>query len=288
VTTLSMLLKDIRIDSEGGLDPSKLPEAEAIERLRRDFGFLSSHLQISIDNGAATITLPAANAERADEALRLYKRAVKQADKGEYGRAIKFFQEVLSELPEHVDARRNLGMATLETGDTQHAKQYLLETIRLDPKDAWSHMLLGNIYLKHEKNYAEAAKYYQRAYELKPVDAILLANYGSLRIEQGRRDEAVRYFEEAIQADPGYPNSYYGLALLHFQAGGEEDSVRVLDAMLAQPGSGDRRQRAMYEMARGVCVRVLGRARGRRLKSRLGSLRLTVRLRGRGRWLWLG
>ena len=106
-----MVLKDIRLESEAELDLSKLPAAEEIERLRRDFGFLSSHLQISIDNGIAAITLPTANAERADEALRLYKRAVKHAEKGEYGRAIKFFQEVLSELPEHIDARRDLGMA---------------------------------------------------------------------------------------------------------------------------------------------------------------------------------
>src|SRR5437588_152952 len=86
-------------------------------------------------------------------------------------------------------------MAYQESGDKQRAKQYLLETLRLDPTDAWSHLLLGNIYSKQEKNYTEAEKHYQRAYELKPVDAILLTNYGAMRAEQGRLDEAGRYFE---------------------------------------------------------------------------------------------
>ena len=123
MATIVVPLKDIREGADCATDLASLPEAEAIERIRKTFGFLSSHLQVSIANGLATITLPPANAERADDALRLYQRAVKHAEKGEYLRAIKMFQQVLSELPEHVEARRNLGMAYLESGDSERAKQ---------------------------------------------------------------------------------------------------------------------------------------------------------------------
>jgi tetratricopeptide (TPR) repeat protein len=250
MATIVVPLKDIAVESDSPVELTSLPEDQAVALIRKIFGFLSSSLQIGINGDVATITLPPANAERAEEALRLYQRGVKQAEKGEYLRAIKMFQQVLSDLPEHIDARRNLGMAYLEAGDKQRAKQYLLETIRLDPKDAWSHVLLGNIYSKHENNYAEAEKHYQHAYELRPVDAILLTNYGAMRVEQGRRDDARRYFEEAIQADARYPNSYYGLALLHQQARRENEGIKTLDGMFTPVKLGDMRLSKLYDLAR--------------------------------------
>ena len=117
-------LKEFRVESDTSVDLTSLPDDQAIALIRKTFGFLSSSLQIAINGDVATVTLPPANAERAEEALRLYQRGVKQADKGEYLRAIKMFQQVLSALPEHVDARRNLGMAYQEAGDKQRAKQY--------------------------------------------------------------------------------------------------------------------------------------------------------------------
>ena len=83
MATLVVPLKDFQVDSDNSVDLAGLPEDQAVALIRKSFGFLSSSLQVEINGDAATITLPPANSERAGEALRLFERGVKNAEKGE-------------------------------------------------------------------------------------------------------------------------------------------------------------------------------------------------------------
>lgn len=93
-------------------------------------------------------------------------------------------------------------MAYLESKDLPSAKAHLLEALRLDPKDAWSDLLAGNILAKHEHKFDAALKWYRRAYGINPQDAILLTNIGAMLKEIGRVDEALTYFAQAIRGKP--------------------------------------------------------------------------------------
>jgi tetratricopeptide (TPR) repeat protein len=84
------------------------------------------------------ITIPEETAERAAEALKTHVPAVRTAEHGEYARAIPLFGKVLEDLPAQVDARSNLAMAYLGSGDTEQAKDLLVEALMLNPTDAWS------------------------------------------------------------------------------------------------------------------------------------------------------
>ena len=145
---------------------------------------------------------------------------------------MQLFKRILERIPNHTEARRNLAMAYLESGDKEQAKNHLIEVLRLDPKDAWSYVILGNI-AKSEKRIDQADRFYRRAYELKPNDALLLANYGVLMVDRGNQEQAEEFFERAIEANPSYPNSYYGLALLRFQAGKASEALGVLDRLFS-------------------------------------------------------
>ena len=107
-----------------------------------------------------------------------------------------------------MDARRNLAMAHLELGNVPKAKEHLEECLKLDPSNAWSFVLLGNIYAKNERNRPVAEFYYEAGLAVSPQDNILLNNYAALQMEQGNFAKAKELFERALAVDASYPNTY--------------------------------------------------------------------------------
>ena len=249
-TTLAIPLKDIVIDAERTIDLASLPEDEAITLIKKAYGALSASIEVTIKGDIAYITLPEEQAHRATEALKTFERALRAAQRGEYARAIPLFQQVLQALPAHVDARRNLAMAYLESGDKEQAIDHLLQALMLDPRDAWSYVLLGNIYAKHENDPARAENLYRRAMEINPHDAILLTNYGALMMTRGNPEQAEEFFERAIQADPLYPNPYHARALLSLDEGRPADAVASLDDLFTKARTTDIRSGPLYAEAR--------------------------------------
>jgi len=73
---VSIPLKDIIIDPTKKIDLSTLPEEEAISLLKNSYGFLSSNVDISIQNGIAIIELKQPQKESVNEALKIYNKGV--------------------------------------------------------------------------------------------------------------------------------------------------------------------------------------------------------------------
>ena len=82
MNTIIIPLKHIIIDPAKPLDLSAIPEQDAIELIRKSYGFLSSAIQVSITDGIATIQLEEARGERIGEALKRYQKAVREAQQG--------------------------------------------------------------------------------------------------------------------------------------------------------------------------------------------------------------
>lgn len=249
-------LSEMVIDPDHDIDLAAMPEDEAIALIKKSMGFLSSEIEVSIKDGVAYINWPDEKAARADEAAKMYDRAVKQAQQGDYNRAVQSFRRVLAFLPNHIDARRNLAMAYLELGDKETAKNVLIEVLKLAPKDSWSYLLLGNIHSKYEKDFVRAEKWYRKAFELDPKDAILLTNYGAVMLERGEQEQAAEFFERAIEANPQYPNSYYALAMLDMKQEKPEQALALLDDLFAKANPGDVRSVPLYAEARKMYLEV--------------------------------
>jgi len=160
-------------------------------------------------------------------------KGVDEAGKGRLPEALKLFQEVLAVIPENVAARRNMAKVYLEQGKLEKAKQHLQECLQIDPKDAWSYVMLGNIYLNNEGNLDVAAFYYEKCLEHHPEDAMVLTNYAGLMTQKGEFQKAEVLFKQAIKSG-NVPNAYYGLALLYQVAGEVDASKSVLETMFVR------------------------------------------------------
>jgi Tfp pilus assembly protein PilF len=126
-----------------------------------------------------------------------------------------------------VAARRNMAKVYLEQGNLEKAKQHLQECLQIDPKDAWSYVMLGNIYVNNEGNLDVAAFYYEKCLEHYPKDAMVLTNYAGLMTQKREFQKAEILFKKAFEIGD-VPNAYYGLALLYRTAGHPEAARQVL------------------------------------------------------------
>jgi tetratricopeptide (TPR) repeat protein len=250
MSVIIIALKDIIIQPGQRVDLRSIPQAEAISLIKKAYGFLSEAVEVDVRDEIAWISFPEEKATKAAEAVKDYQRGVKSAERGEYKKAIGLFKRALSVLPNHTDARRNLAMAYVEDGNLEEARNQLIDVLRLNPKDVWGYLLLGNTYSKYEKDFDSAEPFYKKAYEINPKDPYLLANYAVLMLEKNRPEDAIQMFDQAIAANPKYPNSYLGLAHLYLRESRLDLVLSSLDRLFDQSDSTDIRSKPVYEQAR--------------------------------------
>lgn len=130
------------------LDLIRGSNIEIAERLREVFDFLPKETRIEVADGIVTIDIPDSPVQDKSEADRLHVKAIQRAKQGDYRKAIGIWERVIELDPANVEARRNLGMAYVELQETDKARENLVEAAVLDPKDAWSFVVLGNILAK--------------------------------------------------------------------------------------------------------------------------------------------
>ena len=211
--SVTIAINDL-FEFEGQPVPAQRPHNTVVEAMaRHQFGFLRQPVQIEIGDNTVTVSFSEESSKAQDEAARLAERATKRATEGNYDKAISLWKRVLELNPSLHKARRDLAMSCMETGDTEGAKNHLIEVLRLNPADAWGWVVLGNLYAKNQKDWPTAEKFLRRAVEIAPNDPWALNGIAAITAQRGQTDEGVRLFEQAIAANPDFPNPYYGLGV---------------------------------------------------------------------------
>ena len=252
MTILLIPIDDFIVNPKQAFNLSSLPMSEAISYIKKSYGFLATAINVSIEEGIIRIEFAEESENAVEKALDYYERGLEKANQGDYKGAITLLRKALEIVPYHTIARRNLAMAYLELGDVEETRNQLIDVLRLDPKDAWGYVLMGNTYLKHDNDPDSAEPFYRRAFELTPNDPYLLNNYASLKANKRQFKEAHAMFERAIAENPNYPNSYLGLAYLFLIQEQLESAISTLESLFAQPKSPDIRSAPVYDQARAM------------------------------------
>ena len=232
-------------------DPAdgSVSEETLIARIREQFGFLGAGVTVVIRDGIAHISRPAAAAAKADEATKLYERAGKRARDGDFARAAELYARVLKLNPALPAAHRDLAMSLVELQRPEEAKDALIDALRLKPDDAWSLVVLGNIYIQQPDGLARARQFFARALELKPVDAWALNGLATALARTGDTAGALARYDEAIVAHPDYAHSWYGKALTLSRDGAPVAAADTLRAMFRRATVLDARSEPVFEQA---------------------------------------
>lgn len=111
--------------------------------------------------------------------------------------------EALRSFPDNSDLYYYRGLCRLVNKENDKAKVDLLNSIALDNFFSPPYMHLGILYL-NDKNYAEAELWFAALCRIEPENMDAANNLGITLIAQGKKDEALRVWQEILDRDPGH------------------------------------------------------------------------------------
>ncbi len=180
-------------------------------------------------------------------------------------KASPFFERISFEDIKSDDGKADYALFRFLTGDYEEAINILKEILKKNPSHFISHARLSAIYLSIDQ-IKEAEPHLIKALEIEPNRAELLSNLATLRMRQGRYNEAIELIDRAIKANPSLeslklkkakfmlalnkaedyidelyetiskepdnPSNYIILAQLLLNMGKEEESISIISAAL--------------------------------------------------------
>jgi len=233
--------------------PDKLPPLADLESMvREQFSFLPQPIEVQFDGWRGVITYPEESATARAEARRLQEKAAKRAAQGNYGKAVNILKRTLELEPSNYKARRDLAMVFVEKGESEEAKNQLIEVLAVHPDDVWSLVVLANIYSKFENNFEVAERILNRALQVNADDPWVMNSLGAVCMEQGRLSEAIDFFEKSIAEKPSFVNPYMGKAMVQRIQGRPEEAKQTLEKLFTQAEIQDARSLPVFVQARKI------------------------------------
>lgn len=143
-----------------------------------------------------------------------YKKAIALCEKGKYAEAKPILKNLISKNPTISEYHRIMGQILSDEGDQEEAINCLIDALRWDSKNGWALLMMGNIFAKFKNDVPTAMKYYDQALVANPNDNITINNIGANLMQQGKLEEAKKYFWEAIRINDKYPNTHFALGMI--------------------------------------------------------------------------
>ncbi len=143
-----------------------------------------------------------------------YRKTVTLCEKGKYTEAKTILKKLIEKNPTNSEYHRIMGQIFSDEGAQEDAINCLIDSLRWDSKNGWALLMMGNIFAKFKNDIPTAMKYYDQALIANPTDNIAINNIGANLMQQGKIEEAKKYFWEAIKINNQYPNTYFALGII--------------------------------------------------------------------------
>jgi len=129
--------------------------------------------------------------------------------------------------PDDANSLHRMGVQFLQAGQYDQAMESITRAIRLDPRPDYIASLGAT--LQQQGRREEALKAYDKAVQLKPEDAGLWHQLGNILLEMQRLDHALLSFEHVLKLDPRYQDAAHKSGVLLHHMGRFEESIAHLD-----------------------------------------------------------
>ncbi len=149
------------------------------------------------------------------EKSRLYnEKAMKEAEKGDINSSIASSKESIKINPRQAGAHFVLGRAYLRDGNYMEAKKEFRTALEYNKKHGPSHFELGNLYYKQLK-YTAAVKEYKLAVKYDKRHYMAYNNLGVVYYLKGKGKKALKALKKARKLKPEYPGVYKNLGIVY-------------------------------------------------------------------------
>ena len=166
----------------------------------------------------------------------LYDQAGKALDAGNAPLAIKLYQELLSKVPDSMEARINLGVALAHEGRYDEAVQQYRQALQRDPGNE---MALLNLALAHykEADFTKARNEFLELHKLHPPNQQAFYLLADCDLRLGNFQDAIALVEPAYEAHPDDAAIEYLLGTALIQDGQTQKGAAVIDRMMRNGNS---------------------------------------------------
>lgn len=155
--------------------------------------------------------------------------------KGDYPRAIDYYEQALALRPDFPKAQSNIGAILQRVGRSREAEPHLRASVESNPSNPFAWNNLGSVLLELGRA-QEALDCQKRATELRPDLPDAHYNMGNALFRLRRPDEAVAAFGETLRLDPKYVDALVNRANVFLQGGQIERARQDLnEAIRMQP-----------------------------------------------------
>ena len=166
---------------------------------------------VTIDNDWVTIEIDTQSITTQDAE---YRQTVSLCEKGKYSEAKPILKKLIEKNPTNSEYYRIMGQILSDEGDQEEAINFLIDALRWDSKNGWALLMMGNVFAKFKNDIPTAMKYYDQAVINNPTDNIAVNNIGANLLQQGKLEEAKKYFWEANKINSEYPNTHFALGVI--------------------------------------------------------------------------
>jgi tetratricopeptide (TPR) repeat protein len=140
--------------------------------------------------------------------------------------AIPLLEEGLKVAPKRAKLLAALGECYFMAGKVDEAKDTFRTLIQVDPS-ARSYAFMALCY-RNQGRYDEAVKYLEQGLKADPHDVSCLYNLGYIASRQGQYDGGEKWLKQALEVDPNYPEALLELANLKMHQKKFEEAVPLL------------------------------------------------------------
>lgn len=151
---------------------------------------------------------------------------------------LSLWSDVVAKSPGIPDARYNLGVALMASGDRAGAMRQFQRALELRPKPVLESVSLEHLGLLYEEQgqVDVAIAHYEQAVHAWPDNPSANLDLGASLAQLRRFGEAVEHFRTALRIRPDDPRGHYDLGLAYVDEGQLEEGIRELEtAVRLQP-----------------------------------------------------
>jgi len=143
-----------------------------------------------------------------------YRNVVSLCEKGKFQGAKLILTKLIESNPTVSEYHRIMGQILSGEGDQEEAINCLIDALRWDSNNSWALLMMGNIFAKFKDDVPTAMNYYDQALVANPEDNITMNNIGANLMQDGKIEEAKKYFYDALSINDKYANTHFALGLI--------------------------------------------------------------------------
>ena len=141
-----------------------------------------------------------------------------QKDQEAIEKGISLLKYVLARDSMHGEAQYLLGFALLRQKRFKEAVAYLERAVRMDPNVPERLNALAQVYEVLGRSPIVIGRLYRRALSIQPAASRIRVNYGRFLETQGRLDEALEQYKQAVDEEPWLDIAHYNLGTAYLRA----------------------------------------------------------------------